>query len=538
MNGEQFRTEQKESTVGSAVITVNSKPYIMMAGEVHNSNSSSTEAMEPIWQKAKKLNMNTLLLPVTWEMLEPEEGQFEFRLVDGLIAQARECEMHIVFLWFGAWKNAQCYYAPAWVKCNPERFWRAEVQKGKKKVNLEKFHGMPYTTLSSHCEETLQADSRAFAMLMKHIKEVDEKEHTVIAVQVENEPGLQGAAREHSDYADELFGKEVPSAFVAYMRENTATMRKDVKAAVEQGQESGSWEEVFGTAAEEIFHTYSVAGYIDRVAEAGKKEYNLPMTVNAWLDKGQEPGMFPSGGPVARMMEVWNYRAPHIDVLAPDIYVQNFCEVCEEYTKMGNPLFIPETAVHSHVAPRLVYVIGHHHAIGFVPFGFEDMGQPFSATDSYLFGVDTSDPLLSVPQDIEEYAWYGHTLNSMMSLLTSRYGTGELQAVISEQPEQDMMIFGQYGFKILMAVPFIPRKDGMCLALQIAENEFYLIANGCMIAPFSTNPEKPHVDILSLEEGEFRDGVWHMTRRLNGDEVASMRYDKPTLLKIKLFSYQ
>lgn len=32
--------------------------------------------------------------------------------------------------------------------------------------------------------------------------------------------------------------------------------------------------------------------------------------------------------------------------------------------------------------------------------------------------------------------------------------------------------------------------------------------------------------------------VWHMTRRLNGDEVASMRYEKPTLLKIKLFSYQ
>lgn len=122
---------------------------------------------------------------------------------------------------------------------------------------------------------------------MKHIKEVDEKEHTVIAVQVENEPELQGAAREHSDYADELFGKEVPSAFVAYMRENTVTMREDVKTAVEQGKESGTWEEVFGEAAEEIFHTYSVAGYIDRVAEAGKKEYDLPMTVNAWLDKGQ-----------------------------------------------------------------------------------------------------------------------------------------------------------------------------------------------------------------------------------------------------------
>ncbi len=538
MDREQFRTEQETGTAGNAVITVNSKPYIMLAGEVHNSNSSSTEAMEPVWQKAKSLGMNTLLLPVTWEMTEPEEGQFEFRLVDGLIAQAREYEMHIVFLWFGAWKNAQCYYAPAWVKRDTERFLRAEVQKGKKKVNLEKFHGMPYTTLSCHCEETMEADSRAFAALMKHIREVDEKEHTVIAVQVENETGLQGAAREHSDYADELFGKEVPSEFAAYMRAHTETMREEIKAAVEQGRESGTWEDVFGAAAEEIFHTYSVAGYIDHVAAAGKKEYLLPMTVNAWLDKGQEPGMFPSGGPVARMMEVWKYRAPHIDVLAPDVYVQNFCEVCDEFTKMGNPLFIPETAVHSHAGPRLVYVIGHYHAIGFAPFGFEDMGEPFSDTDSYLFGVDTSDPLLSVPQDPEEYAWYGRTLHSMMPLLTSGYGTRKLQAVICEHPDQDTMIFGGYGFKIMMGAPLISRRDGVCLALQTAEDEFYLIANGCMIAPFSTDPQKPHVDMLCLEEGEFRDGVWHMIRRLNGDEAALMKYDKPTLLKIQLFSYQ
>ena len=514
------------------------KPYIMLAGEVHNSSSSSLEFMEEIWQKAVRLNMNTLLLPITWELLEPEEGKFDFTLTDGLIAQARRYHMHIVFLWFGAWKNAQCYYAPEWVKCSPERFWRAEVQKGKRKVNLEQFYGMPYTTLSAYCEETVKADSRAFAMLMRHLREVDEKEQTVAAVQVENEPGLQGAAREHSDYADDLFKQEVPRSFAAYMKENTKSMSADVKAAVENGRESGTWEEVFTTAAEEIFHAYSVSGYIEQVAAAGKKEYDLPMTVNAWLDKGQEPGMFPSGGPVARMMEVWKYRAPHIDIYAPDIYVQNFCDVCDEYTKLGNPLFIPETAVHSHAAPRLVYVIGHYHAVGFAPFGFEDMGEPFSASAGYLFGVDTSDPLLSLPQDTEEYAWYGHTINSMMELLTSRYGTEGLQAVISERPGQDTMLFGKYGFKVIMAAPFLPRQDGVCLALQNEEDEFFLIANGCMIAPFSTDRNKPNVDILSLEEGEFRDGKWISGRRLNGDEAADMRYDKPTLLKIRLFAYQ
>ena len=521
-----------------SVINIHSEPFFMLAGEVHNSNSSSTEVMEPIWQKAKDLNLNTLFLPVTWEMLEPEEGKFDFLLVDGLIGQARKYDMHIGFLWFGAWKNAQCYYAPAWVKCNLKRFWRAEVQKGKKKINLQDFYGMPYTTLSSHCEETMKADSRAFAALMRHIREVYGQEHTVVLMQIENEPGLQGAAREHSDYADQLFEATVPSEFAEYMRNHTEEMNGDVRTAVESGKESGTWEEVFGTVAEEIFQTYSVARYIEYVAVAGRKEYDLPMMANAWLDKGQEAGLFPSGGPVARMMEVWRYCAPHIDVLAPDIYVQDFCDVCDEYTKLGNPLIIPETAMHGHAGPRLVYVIGHYHAWGFSPFGFEDLGQPFTAADSYLFGVDVSDPLLLTPQDEEEYAWYNKTLASMMPLLISKYGTKDLQAVISERQEQDTMVFGQYGFKVMMDVPLIRRKDGVCLALKEAEDEFYLIANGCMVAPFAVNPEKPNIDILSLEEGEIRDGRWHMRRRLNGDEVASMRYDKPTLLKIKLFAYQ
>lgn len=521
-----------------SILNVNERPFILLGGEVHNSNASSMEVMDRIWKRAEQLHLNTVLLPVTWEILEPEEGKFDFSLVDGLIEQARKHDMHIGFLWFGAWKNAQCWYAPAWVKSNPERFRRAEVEKGKTKVVLEKFMGMPYTTLSCHCEETRNADARAFSMLMRHLRMVDEKEHTVILMQVENEPGLQGAAREHSDYADELFAKDVPREFVEYMKNNTLEMSKDVREAVLSGKKSGNWAEVFGKVAEEIFQAYHVARYVEFIAASGSKEYCLPMIINAWLSKGQEAGMFPSGGPVARMMEVWKYCAPHIQVYAPDIYVRNFCETCDEYMKMENPLLIPETVTHSYAAPRLVYVVGHYHAIGYAPFAFEDMGEAFSMIDSYLFGVDTSDPMLRCPQNVEEYAWFNKTLGEMMELLTAKYGTNDLQAVICERPEQNKMVFDEFGFDILMDMPpMIERKDGVCLVLQENKNEFYLIANGCIIGMFSTNSEKPNVDILSLEEGEFLDGKWHMHRRLNGDEAASMRYDKPTLLKLKLVSY-
>ena len=90
------------------VLMIDDAPFIMLAGEVHNSNSSSTACMEQVWSKAKELGMNTLLLPVTWELIEPQEGVFDFSLVDRLIQQARRKEGKLGFLWFGSWKNAQC----------------------------------------------------------------------------------------------------------------------------------------------------------------------------------------------------------------------------------------------------------------------------------------------------------------------------------------------------------------------------------------------------------------------------------------------
>ena len=515
---------------------VNGKPFLMLAGETHNSNSSSLEAMEPVWAKAQELGMNSILLPVTWELIEPKEGEFTFELVDGIITEARKRGLKLGFLWFGTWKNAQCMYAPEWVKTDLTRFERAQVVKGENKVHLDAFYGMFYSTLSAFCQETLQSDARAFAALMKHLKAFDGAERTVVYIQVENETGLQGAAREHSDKADALFAEKVPQELADYMRSHTATMREDVKAAVEGGAPSGTWEQVFGPMAEEMFQSYAVARYIDQVAAAGKAEYDIPLAVNAWLEQG-DPGNYPSGGPVGKLLELWQFAAPHIDLITPDIYVRHFCQVCDEFHRIGNPLMIPETATHSHTGPRLVYTVGHHHGWGFSPFGFEEMGEPFSAVMGFLFGMDTSDPLLNTPQDPKEYRWFNKTLDALTPLLEPAYNTDRLQAVISEQEERSMD-FGSLRITADMDNPMITRKDGVCLALQIAENEFYLVVNSCMLAFSSTDPDRPFVDILSLEDGTIENGHWKRLHRLNGDEAQMLVYNQPTLLRVKLFSYR
>ena len=525
------------TTGNTKVLMVHDRPFIMLAGEVHNSNSSNAEYMEQVWKQADDLGMNSLLLPVSWEIIEPEEGRFDFTLVDALIDQARKYGKKIGFLWFGSWKNAQCYYAPSWVKTDLDRFPRAQVEKGKS--NVRAVHGMPYTTLSAFCEETMVADARAFVKLMEHIREVDETENTVICIQVENETGLLGAGREQSDKADKMFAQPVPEGLVRWLREHADDLSAELSGAFgENAPEGADWEGVFGDMAEEVFTEFYTASLVNHVAEAGKKAYPLPMAVNCWLDKGQKPGKYPTGGPVAKVMDIWRYAAPAIDIIAPDIYVPYFCDVCKDYAGKGNPLFIAECATHSYAGIRELYVVGHHHAMCYSPFGFEDMGKPFTAMQGILFGMDTDDEALKTPQDPGEYRQISLMLQELTPYLCERYGSEKLQAAISEKPEENTLDFGLFQFRVVFDSPFIRRKNGACLMLQTGEDEFYAIVCGCSLDVASEDAGRPNVDYLCVEEGHFADGAWAPGRRLNGDEITMMLFEEPTMLKIQVFAYR
>ncbi len=520
------------------VLMVHDEPVFLAAGEVHNSSSSSLTYMEGVWEKASRLGLNTLLVPVTWEMTEPEEGCFDFSLVDGLIAQARKYRKKLVLLWFGTWKNAEGMYAPEWVKTDLARFKRGQIRKGFNKALRPEMYDLPYTTFSYLCEETCKADAKAFSELMRHLKLVDGEENTIVAVQVENETGLLGAAREHSDEADLLFRGEVPQELSDYLRSHTDLMPEDVKAAVLSEPHTGSWEEQYGGAAEELFSAYYTASYVEKVAAAGKAAYPLPLAVNCWLDKGDKPGNYPSGGPVARMQEIWNFAAPHIDLYCPDIYVPDFLAVCDEYVQKSGALFIPECAVHSYAASRLLYCIGHYHAMCYSPFGFEDMGQPFTAMQSFLFGMDVTDPALKTPQDVEEYGTIADWLNQLMPVLTQAYGTERLQAVCAEEKKPGLLNFADFAVDVVYETLMFRSGNGVCLGLKTEKDSCILLMKGCGINFRSLREDLPHLDLLRVEEGTLKEGKWETIRRLNGDETVFMSFEQPALLKVKVFLYE
>ena len=546
---------QIEQKNGHPVLMVKDRPMILIAGEVHNSDSSSPAYMEGIWNIAKELGMNTLLLPAPWDLIEPEEGSFDFSIPRALIDQARAREMHIVFLWFGSWKNAECMYAPAWVKQDLKRFPRAQIEKGRNKAGRQVSPTipvkMPYTTLSYLGQETMRSDAKAFAAFMSFLKDYDEAEQTVVAVQVENETGLLGAAREVSDEADALFDAPVPADFAAYLRAHTDTMTEEIRAAVRAGKPDGSWQEVFGEAAEELFSAYYVARFVNTVAEAGKAVYPLPMAANCWLDKGGKPGSYPTGGPVSKVHEVWDFCAPNIEVYCPDIYVPQFKAVCDEFTRRGGALFIPESATHSYCAPRLVYTLGHYHAMCYSPFGFDDIGKPFTAVQGFLFGMDVSDPALKTPQSFEEYAAFGQILREMTPMLAQAYGTDRLQAVSAETDPvipgpggnpfaavPPTMDFGSFRLSVRFQSPMNPRNDGACLCLKISDSECWVVGSACGLTFTSADPAKPNLDLMQVEEGRFENGAWIPGRRLNGDETASLSLEKPAVLHVRFFTYE
>ena len=266
-------------------LIVDDKPFLILGGELGNSSFTSLEYMEPIWPKLKTMNMNTVLAPVYWELIEPAEGKFDFELLDQLIKEARKNDLKIVFLWFGSWKNSMSSHAPSWVKKNQERFPRIKDDKG-----------ISHEILTPFSENNLQADLKAYQELMKHIKKIDGNDHTVIMIQTENEIGMLPTARDYSLLANERFQENVPAELMQYLERNKENLVPEFSEIWEKNgfKNSGTWEEIFGTGSQtdEIFMAWYYSKFTNSVVEAGKAVYPLPMYVNAALNRpGRKPGI-------------------------------------------------------------------------------------------------------------------------------------------------------------------------------------------------------------------------------------------------------
>lgn len=543
-----------EKQHGITQLIVDNKPFLMLAGELHNSSTGGFDYMSPIWKRMADNNINTVLAVASWETVEPVEGKFNFELVDSMIIGAREEGMRLVVLWFGSWKNGRSTYVPEWVKTDTKRFPLVKNENGNT-LNI----------ISTFSTETRDADARAFAALMRHIKEIDEEEQTVVMVQVENEIGILGSKRDFSEPANKAFNSAVPAELMNYLEKNKSSIHPGVLDAwAEQGLIiNGTWEEVFGKGVrleswkdlsflpEELFTAWNYAKYVGVIADAGRAEYDLPMFVNAWLKQpgsyGHAPGNYPSGGPTPQVIDVWRAGAPAIDFIAPDIYITDeFRYVCDTYSASENPLFIPETRGGAGGAARAFFAFGNYNTICFAPFGID-------GSENSFFGG-------SPEEDLKQISDAYSVLENLTPLIVENQGTDNLKGLLIDNNNRtNSAIIG--GYKITGMFPRGVRVAAADAGINIDEdnNQSSLVGGALIVStapgeyiisgrnmtffykPVKQKPNTSSSGILSLEEGYMggTDGKeWISTRRLNGDELQfSLNENKSKIYKVEFYQY-
>lgn len=480
---------------GVAQLIVDGKPHVMLAGELMNSTSSTLESMAPVWERMKNLNLNTILLSLSWEQLEPEEGQFDFSLVDGLIGEARKHDLKLVFLWFGSWKNASSGYAPHWVLRDTKRFPRMKNREGENR---------PY--LSNLSQEVMKADARAFTALMNRIKEIDSKEQTVLMCQIENEVGLLGDTRDRSAHAEEQFRQPVPADLIRHIQKNEKRILPEIidQWKANGKKTKGTWLELFGNTsnslADEMFMAWHYARFMNHVAEEGKKAYHIPMFVNTWIIFPHEPtpGLYPSGGPTSRMLDVWQAAAPSIDFLAFDNYAEDYIAQCHMYNRNGNPIFVPEAVGlwmgDKWSAPaKAFYTLSEFNALGFAPFGIDNAIY----TENHPVG--------------DAY----RVLNNLLPLITKEHGSGQMKGFMQQKDQNEVVSFPDYDIHINYRYPY----QGYGLVIRLAKDEFLVAGNGADISFQSKIKDLPGLSYGTLQEGYFVNGAWKTTKYLGGDEA-------------------
>lgn len=505
---------------------IDGKPYLMLVGELANTASSNLDEMQTnVWPMlAGKVHANTIITGMAWAWVEPEEGKYDFTIADAAIANARKHDLHIIWMWFGSWKNGLSSFAPTWVKANQERFPRAKILDGKSVEVL--------TPLS---ENNRNADARAFAALMRHCREVDTT-HRVVMVQVENEVGLLGDSRDRSDLASAAYAQPVPKQLIDYIVQHREQLQPEFRKVWEAAgaKTAGTWADVFGQSpqAEEIFMAWYYARYADAVAQAGKQELPVPMYMNSWLvqDTDKTPGDWPTGGPVEHNHDLYRAGAPGIDVLSGDFHGIDFVENATRYTRFGNPLFTPEERASAEGIANAFLAYGHFKALGWSVIGIDSVQRLQGAAPG---GVAQATAAPVDPANLPLSQAY-NTLGQLAPFILEHQSKGTIEAVQLDKEHPDVKIkLGDYTLNVGLqrnrrALDVVPDIVGYGLFMAEGPNDFLMVGNNVQVT-FTPNAPGEIAGLAWQEAGRFENGKWIRTRILGGDDSV-LRYDFPNIV--------
>ena len=278
---------------------------------------------------------------------------------------------------------------------------------------------------------------------------------------------------------------------------------------------SGTWAQVFGDDewGQEVFTAWHYARFVEGLVKAGKQRYDLPMYVNAALNRtGRKPGEYPSGGPLPHLLDVWKAGAPSLDFLAPDIYFPNFAQLAARYERADNLLFIPEAnnATNPQGSANAFFSFGELDSIGFSPFSIESLGDaPNALSQAYeVFGQ--LQPLILESRGRARMAGFRAQILEDGSVVDTPAKT----------------TIAGFEFTVTFIDPWTPR-DQQTIAnhggmlIHAGGEDFWFAGQGITVTFKGAGDGPPLVGIDIAEEGVF-------DRRANGYRAAGSTAIRPT----------
>jgi hypothetical protein len=525
---------------GRFALFVDDAPYLILGVEDLSMGQWTTSP--DVWPNIEHLNANTVEVPIYWEQFEPQPGQFDYTMIDRLLTEARQHNVHLVLLWFGIYYNGHPHYIPDWMKLDPVRY-----------PHVLNRNGQPVDSLSPLAAATLDADKTAFSALMRHLKEAD-PQRIVILVQVENETGTWETVRDFSTAAQKLFEAPVPPEVLKAMPAKTAAA-------------SPNWQEAFGPNADEYFNAWAVASYVGKVAAAGKAVYPLPMDANCALRDPLRPGppgveaaasgRYESGGPTDNVIPIWKAAAPAIDILAPDDYrgdPASYVKDLELYHRDDNALYVAETGGTSNA--RFFFTALGLQTLGFAPFGAADVPQ--QDAEPWVMNYRLIGPM---QREIARLNFEGK-LKAIAELPHFNFQGGDEGNLTQTLPFESWDAVVSYGVSRGGAPSWNPTPVGRALVAQLGANEFLVTGYFCHVDFFPGGTEQQrktqyiehgtemvpsalidgkwqHRKFVHVEKGTYENGIFKFLRILDGSDLNSgIDFgEKPMVLRVTLTTY-
>ena len=185
-------SELRTTEGGKIYLQVDGKPFPLIGAQIRldallNCDGKSLSAVESYFQKAAELGVNCVQVPISWKMVEPQQNEYDWSIVDAVLAYCNEYGLKMELLWFSTNMigDAFTYLLPQYILSEPSVRLRCDNDGA-----FHSYYGYIHA-LRLDADWLLDHETRVVTALFNHIRYWDSEHgenHPVITCQIHNEP--------------------------------------------------------------------------------------------------------------------------------------------------------------------------------------------------------------------------------------------------------------------------------------------------------------------------------------------------------------